>query len=80
MAMWNMEGKMKKELLIAFNAPLHEKDSEMQTYGCRQKNPDICGNNSLVGICAFTTDDCICRKPSRAWKRQYTLLSQEDNE
>ena len=70
---------MKKDLLIAFNASLHELDSEIQTFGCRQKNPDICGNNSLSGICAFTSDDCICRKPSRAWRKQYTaLLSQED--
>lgn len=70
---------MKKDLLIAFNAPLHEQDSEIQTFGCRQKNPDICGNNSLLGICAFTSDDCICRKPSRAWRKQYAaLLSQEE--
>ncbi|AQU03382.1 hypothetical protein B1774_04615 [Dehalococcoides mccartyi] len=65
---------MNKHLKIPFDAPLHELDSETQTFGCRQKNPDICGNNSLPGVCAFTTDECICRKPSRAWKRQYTVL------
>ena len=65
---------MIKDLKIPFEAPLHELDSETQTFGCRQKNPDICGNNSLPGVCAFTTDDCICRKPSRAWKRQYAVL------
>jgi hypothetical protein len=65
---------MNKTLIIPFNAPLNELDSIIQTYGCRQKNPDICGNNSLPCVCAFVTDDCICRKPSRAWKRQYEKL------
>jgi hypothetical protein len=57
---------MYKDLKVPFDAPLHELDSETQTFGYRQKNPDICGNNSLSGVCAFTTDDCICRRPSRA--------------
>ena len=65
---------MSIELRIPFNAPLHELDSENQTYGCRQNNPDIYSNNSLSGICAFTADDCICKKPSRAWKKQYETL------
>ena len=54
-----------KELRIPFNAPLNKVDTEVQTYGCRQNNPDICGNNGLAGI---------CRKPSRAWKKQYQKL------
>ncbi len=65
---------MEKDLKINFNAPLREEDTATQTYGCRQNNPDICGNNGLPGICAFVTDDCICRKPSRAWKTQYQKL------
>jgi hypothetical protein len=44
---------MNKDLKIPFDVPLHELDPETQTYGCRQKNPDICGNNSLPGVCAF---------------------------
>lgn len=60
-----------KELRIPFSAPLHEGDTETQTYGCRQNNPDICASNSIPGVCAFTSDDCICKKPSRAWKKQY---------
>ena len=40
-----------KELKIPLDAPLHEKDTETQTYGCRQRNPDICGNNMMPGIC-----------------------------
>ena len=68
---------MTKELKIPFDAPLHPLDSETQTFGCRQKNPDICGNNSLQGICAFSSDDCICRKPSRAWKKQYAALKSQ---
>lgn len=41
---------MNKELLIPFDAPLNEKDTEAQTYGYRQNNPNICGNNSLPGV------------------------------
>ena len=36
-----------KELTIPFNAPLNPLDSETQTYGCRQINPNICGNNGI---------------------------------
>ena len=64
----------KKDLKIPFNAPLNGKDTELQTYGCRANNPDICANNELKGICAFTSGDCICKKPSRAWKKQYAKL------
>ena len=60
-----------KNLQVDFNAPLNELDSEIQTYGCRQNNPDICGSNGLEGICAFVSSDCLCKKPSRSWKKQY---------
>ena len=63
-----------KELWIPFNAPLNKMDTEVQTYGCRQNNPDICGNNRLIDICAFASKDGIFRKPSRAWKKQYQKL------
>lgn len=68
---------MNKGLHVKFDAPLHELDSEKQTYGCRQNNPDICGNNGIVGVCAFCSDDNICRKPSRAWKKQFMKLKGE---
>ena len=51
---------------IPFHAPLHPQDTETQTYGCRQNNPDICSSNDLKGVCAFASKDGICRKPSRA--------------
>lgn len=70
----------KKELKIPFNAPLSELDTEIQTYGCRQNNPDICSNNSILDKCAFTSDDCICKKPSRSWKKQYQKLSAEKSD
>ncbi len=63
-----------KDLKVPFNAPLHECDTESQTFGCRANNPEICNNNYLPGICAFASDDCICKKPSRAWKKQYQRL------
>lgn len=63
-----------KQMIIPFSAPLNELDTETQTYGCRQNNPSICGNNMLEDICAFTRKDCICKKPSRVWKKQYQKL------
>ena len=64
----------KIELRISFNTPLNEVDTELQTYVYRQNNLDICGNNGLAGVCAFVNKDGICRKPSRAWKKQYQKL------
>lgn len=64
----------KKELKVSFSAALNNKDTETQTYGCRANNPDICANNSIQGVCAFTSSDGICKRPSRAWKKQFNLL------
>ena len=64
-----------KELKIPFNNPLNSLDTESQTYGCRQNNPNICGSNGIPGICAFASNDNICRKPSRAWKKQFQKLN-----
>ena len=47
---------------VDFNAPLNEEDSETQTYGCRQNNPDICKYNGIPNICAFVTEGNICKK------------------
>ena len=63
-----------KKLKVPFNAPLNNIDSETHTYGCRANNADICGNNGVPNICAFVSNDCICKKPSRAWKKQYLKL------
>ena len=68
---------MERRLHIKFDAPLHEMDSETQTFGCRHSNPDICGNNGIIDVCAFCSKDNICRKPSRAWKKQYKELKGE---
>ena len=65
---------MNNKLKIPFNAPLCKKDTDTVTYGCRANNPDICSNNSIPGVCAFASDDCICKKPLRAWKKQYVKL------
>ena len=69
-----------KELRISFHAPLNELDGENQTYGCRANNPDICINADTEGVCAFTTKDHICRKPSRAWKKQYLKLKEQKDD
>lgn len=63
-----------KELKIPLNAPLNELDTEEQTFGCRANNPNICSNNYLQNVCAFASEDYICKKPSRAWKKKYLEL------
>lgn len=67
-----------KKYVVPFNAPLNPLDTEKQTYGCRQNNPDICGNNNLPDICAFCRTDHVCKKPSRAWKKQFAKLSDSE--
>lgn len=62
---------------IDFNAPLSPLDSEIQTYGCRQNNLDICGANGIEGVCAFASNDHIYKKSSRTWKKQYAKLSRK---
>ncbi len=58
-----------KKLQIDFSESINEGDVKSTTWVCRHTNPDICGKNSIPGIYAFTTYDCICRKPSRAWRK-----------
>lgn len=67
---------MDKTLLMA-KKELHKEDTEEKTYGCRHTNPDICSNNSIPDTCAFTSKDCICRKPPRSWKKLYEELKKE---
>lgn len=62
------------DLKVPFNAPLKKLDTESQTEGCRANNPNICSSNMITGICAFASNDRICKKPSRAWKKQYNIL------
>lgn len=42
-------------LKMAFSVSLNEGDSEEQTYGCRQKNLNICGINQIEGVCIFAS-------------------------
>ena len=42
---------MEKKLKFDFNDKLNEEDTENQTLGCRQKNPDICSSNGIENIC-----------------------------
>lgn len=59
----------KEDLHIPFNAPLNSQDTELQTYGCQQNNPDICAYNSIPNVCVFTSTDYIRKKYSRSWKK-----------
>ena len=66
------------ELHFSFSAPLNQLDTENQTYGCRQNNPDICKNNGLTDICAFASADGICKRPSKSWKKKYYELKEKE--
>ena len=68
---------MKNAELMTAKKGLNKMDSENQTYGCRHTNPDICSNNSIPGMCAFTSEDCICKKPPRSWKKIYEEMKKE---
>lgn len=68
---------MKSDIHFKFDAPLNIKDTEEQTYGCRANNPNICRYYMLDDVCAFSSKDSICKKPSRSWKKQYGKLSEE---
>jgi len=63
-----------KLLLVDFHAPLKPNDTLTQTVGCRHSNPDICKNNSLQEYCAFTREDGVCLRPSKAWAKQFIRL------
>jgi len=65
---------IRKDLIIPYHADLHPLDRATQTYGCRTANSNNCRANSLPGICAFVTEDQVCRKPSRAWPKKYLEL------
>ena len=70
-----MESEFKR-YHIPYDAALFDVDSEIQTFGCRQNNPDICGSNGLQSVCAFVREDHICKKPSRSWKKQFKKLQE----
>lgn len=64
----------KKSLSIPFNAPLNPQDTELQTYGCRANNPDICKNNGLPNVCALFSVDYICKNRKELGKSNITSL------
>lgn len=67
-----------KELRFSLKAPLNEGDTEDQTYGCRANNPDICKNCYIPGVCAFTSNNKICRAPSAKWKKYFLQLKEDE--
>lgn len=71
----------KNVLRLKLNDKLNKEDTESQTYGCRANNPDICKNCYVDGVCAFVTEDNICKKPSAKWKKYYKeLMEAEKND
>lgn len=66
-----------KELRFSLKAPLNPEDSEQQTFGCRANNPDICKNCYVDNICAFASEDHICKAPSAKWKKYFAALKED---
>ena len=66
-----------KVLMVKFSEPLKSNDSEKQTEGCRHSNPEICKNMYVKDVCAFSSEDGICRRPSASWKKQYNKLKED---
>ena len=58
----------------AVHAPLNSQDTETQTFGCRLSDPDSCGKNCMLGICAFTAADNICHSPPNSWPKRFREL------
>lgn len=68
---------MKSDVHFGFKSPLHPEDTEESTLGCRATNPDICKNYMLQGVCAFCSEDKMCKSPSKAWKKQFNKLKEQ---
>jgi len=62
----------------SFHAPLHPKDTEKQTVGCRHTNPDICAKNRIPNKCAFVTADGMCYAPPQSWPKQFKKLQEKE--
>ena len=69
----------KQNLRFSIKDPLNCGDTEFQTYGCRANNPDICKNCYIENVCAFTSEDHICKAPSAKWKSYYHVLRKAEN-
>ena len=68
---------MSNNIHVGFRAPLNEKDSADETFGCRANNPDICKFNG-TDFCAFCNCEHICRKPPKTWPKQYENLKNQE--
>ena len=73
-------GEFNDKLRYKINAPLNNGDTESTTFGCRHSNPDICSSCYLPDICAFTSKDSICKRPSKKWIKIYQGLREKENE
>jgi len=58
----------------AFKAPLHPLDTEKQTFGCRNPNPDRCANRDNPKFCSRVRADHICWGPPTVWTKQFKKL------
>jgi hypothetical protein len=58
----------------AFHRPLHPKDTEAETYGCRNTQPDFCARLQVPKLCAFARSDGMCKAPPVSWKKQFHKL------
>ena len=67
----------KSKIWFLLTISLQNQDTEQQTYGCRHSNPDICNACYIENICAFSSPDQICKRPSKSWRKYYLKLKKE---
>lgn len=73
-----MSSSVEKSLRFKFQAPLNEKDTPEQTFGCRA-DPDICLYADMENVCAFVREDHVCVQPSLKWAKQYYKLKEKQS-
>jgi len=62
-----------------FDSPLHDEDTETQTFGCRHSRPDRCRNYRMPGHCSFAAcSDGLCRCVPQRWKRRFRQMQEEE--
>ena len=61
------------------NAPLHPKDTENMTFGCRQTCPGNCAKNCLPDVCAFVREDQMCVSPPTTWRKKFIGLNNKNH-
>ncbi len=67
-------------LHYALRAPLNPEDTATQTLGCRCHDRSTCCRDGIENVCAYASEDHICKSPSKIWPQVYKELKQKEEE